>query len=212
MFGEKSSLNDVLGPLTREYKADLYLPTGEISDTLLHQMARSGAVDGRPMAILCFSDSDPAGRRMPVSIARKLQAFKALLFPDLEFEVHRVALTPAQVGVLNLPSTPLKDSERRADRWREAMGVEQTEIDGLAALQPDVLSGIARDALDAFRDRSLAGQVFKAEQASLGQAQTIPRSRGRTAGTGARPRPGPGTVGRDARRGPGDQRRAAHRR
>jgi hypothetical protein len=41
IFGEKSSLADVLSPLAREYGADLYLPTGEISDTLLYQMAGS---------------------------------------------------------------------------------------------------------------------------------------------------------------------------
>jgi hypothetical protein len=30
MFGEKSSLSDVLAPLAEQYEADLYLPTGEI--------------------------------------------------------------------------------------------------------------------------------------------------------------------------------------
>jgi hypothetical protein len=96
LFGEKSSLADVLGPIATEYKADLYLPTGEISDTLLYQTARIGAEDGRPMVVLTFSDADPAGWQMPVSIARKLQAFKTLQFPDLEFQVRRVALTPDQ--------------------------------------------------------------------------------------------------------------------
>ncbi|HEY3034415.1 MAG TPA: hypothetical protein VGJ54_07135, partial [Streptosporangiaceae bacterium] len=74
MFGEKSSLEDVLAPIAQRYHADLYLPTGEISDTLLFQMARIGAQDGRPMVVLCFSDADPAGWQMPISIARKLQA------------------------------------------------------------------------------------------------------------------------------------------
>ena len=60
-----------------------------------------------------------------------------------EFEVHRVALTPDQVREYGLPSTPLKDTEKRADKWRAAMGVEQTEIDALASLRPDLLRDIA---------------------------------------------------------------------
>lgn len=163
LFGEKSSLEGVLAPLASSRQADLYLPTGEISDTLLHQMASTAAVDGRPMVVFCFSDADPAGWQMPVSIARKLQAFRASLFPDLEFEVHRVALTPDQVRQYDLPSTPLKDTERRADRWRQEMRVQQTEIDALASLRPDLLTEIARDAVDPFFDRELDLRVTAAK-------------------------------------------------
>ena len=42
LFGEKVSLAPVLDPIADQYEADLFLPTGEISDTLLHRMARSG--------------------------------------------------------------------------------------------------------------------------------------------------------------------------
>ncbi|WP_139342401.1 MULTISPECIES: hypothetical protein [Protofrankia] len=170
-FGEKSSLADVLGPIVEQYRADLYLPTGEISDTLLYQMASIGAADGRPMVVLCFSDADPAGWQMPISIGRKLQAFKVSLFPDLEFQVHRVALTPDQVREYGLPSTPLKETEKRADRWRHEMGVEQTEIDALASLRPDLLREIARDAFEQFFDTTLDQRVFTAQGQWLHDAQ-----------------------------------------
>ena len=154
-FGEKTSLDDILSPVARECGADLYLPAGEISDTMLHTMAETGAQDGRPMVVLCFSDCDPSGWQMPISIGRKLQAFKALLFPDLKFLVRRVALMPEQVRVHGLPSTPLKATERRADKWQEAMGVAQTEIDALAALQPALLRRMAREAIKPFYDPTL---------------------------------------------------------
>lgn len=162
MFGEKSSLEEVLIPLARRYRADLYLPTGEISDTLLHRIAANGAEDGRPVVVLTFSDADPAGWQMPVSIARKLQAFRAALFPELEFRVHRVALTPEQVRRLDLPSTPLKATEKRADRWRQEMRLEQTEIDALASLRPDVLTEIAHEAIAPFYDLTLERRVDQA--------------------------------------------------
>jgi hypothetical protein len=173
MVGEKSSLEPVLGPEADRCQADLYLPTGEISATLVYQIAKIGAADGRPMVILYFADCDPAGWQMPISVGRKLQAFKTLLFPDLVYEMHRVALTPDQVRTYDLPVTPLKESERRADKWRAAMGVEQTKIDALAALNPRLLARIARDAITPFYDRTLAERVREAKRAYSEQAQSI---------------------------------------
>ena len=87
IFGEKSSLEDIVLPIAREFEADLYLPTGEISDTLVYQIAKDADDDGRPLVMFTLSDCDPAGRQMPVSIARKLQAFHDSFFSDLSFEV-----------------------------------------------------------------------------------------------------------------------------
>ena len=192
-FGEKSSLSEVLAPLAQSIQADLYLPTGEISDTLMYQMARIGAEDGRPMVVLCFSDADPAGWQMPISIGRKLQAFKALSavrvkasahgipypypktidFGDLEFEVHRVALTPDQVRQYDLPSTPLKPTERRADNWRREMQVDQTEVDALSALRPVLLRQIAERAVEPFYDVSLDHRVEVARREWVQAAQFV---------------------------------------
>ena len=171
VFGEKASLEEALASLCERRHADLYLPTGEISDTLLYRMASVGAADGRRMIVLTFSDSDPSGWQMPISISRKLQAFQALAFPELEFEVYRVALTPDQVREYGLPSTPLKETERRADAWQARMGTEQTEIDALAALRPDLLRRIASDATLPFFDTSLDGRVGEARRAWLDEAQ-----------------------------------------
>jgi hypothetical protein len=164
IFGEKSSLANVVVPIAQRYHADAYLPTGEISDTLLYQMAADGTEDGRPMQVFTLSDCDPAGYQMSVSIGRKLQAFRDLLFPDLQFEVRHVALTVEQVAELGLPSTPLKETERRADRWRAAFGVEQTEIDALATLQPQTLARIIRGAIAPFYDASLDRRVYEARE------------------------------------------------
>ncbi len=173
LVGEKSSLEPTLGPIAAQYQADLYLPTGEASDSMIHGMARVGAADGRPMIVFYFADCDPAGWQMPVSVARKLQALKTLLFPDLDFEVHRVALIPGQVREYRLPSTPLKDTEKRADAWQRDMGVQQTEIDALASLQPQLLRRLAREALDPFYDHSLDRRVHQAYTDWRSAAQEI---------------------------------------
>ena len=155
IFGEKSSLESVLDPIATAKGADLYLPTGEISDALLHQIAKDANEDGRPLVMFTIADCDPAGRQMSVSIGRKLQAFRDLLFPNFRFEVVPVALTVEQVQELGLPSTPLKETEKRASRWREAFVVEQTEIDALATLRPNTLREIVEEAFEPYFDDTL---------------------------------------------------------
>lgn len=140
----------------------------------------------------CCTSAMPTlrGGRCRSAVGRKLQAFKALGSQQvstrdpsgnrttrtvdlgaLDFEVHRVALTPDQVRQYALPSTPLKATERRADRWRELMGVQQTEIDALASLRPDLLRQIAADALNRFYDHTLARRVSVARARWLARAQ-----------------------------------------
>ena len=142
LFGEKSSLEDVLDPIATSYGANLYIPAGEISDTLIYEMAKDGAEDGRPMVVITCCDFDPGGYQMPISIGRKLQALRDLCFPELRFEVVPAALTVEQVR--DLPSTPLKPKELRASRWRQEFGHEQTEIDAPA-------DGAERDRRDCAR-------------------------------------------------------------
>ena len=171
LVGEKSSLRPVLGDVARRYDADLYLPTGEISDTQAYLMAQSAVDDGRPMVVFYFADCDPSGWQMSTSLFRKLQAFQSSVFPDLDAQIHRVGLTPSQVREYGLPSTPLKATEKRATAWTAAMGVEQTEIDALAALQPDLLRRIATDAIGRFYDTTLSRRVSAAQREWLAVAK-----------------------------------------
>lgn len=173
LVGEKSSLRPVLSEIADDYRADLYLPTGEMSDTQAHAMAEDAARDGRPLRVFYFADCDPSGWQMPISLSRKLQALKALAYPDLRFDVHRVGLTPDQVREYGLPSTPLKDTEKRADRWTAAHGVAQTEIDSLAALQPELLRRIADESIGPFFDSTLDQRVREAIYAWEAEAQAI---------------------------------------
>lgn len=172
MGGEKASLDDVLGPIAQAHAADLYLPTGEMSDSLIYRIAKTSVDDGRPTVVLWFGDSDPAGHQMTISVARKLQAMNELIGP-FDYQVHRVALTPAQVKAYGLPSSPLKATERRADRWERLMGVQQTEIDALASLRPELLRRIARDAIAPFFDSTLARRVNEARARWLVQAREV---------------------------------------
>jgi hypothetical protein len=163
-WGEKTSLEEVLGPLADYYKACLYLPSGETSDTLLGMMAALGQHDGRQMIVLVFADADPARYQMAVSIGHKLRGLRDSFFP-------RLALTVEQVRTLDLPSTPLKETEKRASKWREAFGVEQTEIDALATLNPDELRRIVRRAVKPYWDPTLEDRARAARDDWEARAQ-----------------------------------------
>jgi hypothetical protein len=99
---------------------------------------------------------------MGISVARKLQAFRVLMHKAFEFELHRVTLLPEQVRVFGLPSTPLKDTERRASKWTRATGLEQADIDAMIALRRSELAGIARAALDQFYNHELDDRAARA--------------------------------------------------
>jgi hypothetical protein len=108
---------------------------------------------------------------MAISIGRKLQALRDLLSPELRFRLYPIALTAEQVRKFDLPSTPLKATEKRADRWREEHdGLEQTEIDALATLRPELLRQIINGAVAPFYDRTLDQRVFEAKGRWIDQA------------------------------------------
>jgi hypothetical protein len=71
-FGEKSSLSEVMTPFCGAHNIDGFIAIGELSETRAFQMARDAAEDGRKLICFTFSDFDPSGFQMPVSVAVKL--------------------------------------------------------------------------------------------------------------------------------------------
>ena len=172
--GEKTSLRAVLEPVARAFGAEMILPTGETSDTLIEGIAARAAIDGRPTQVLYFADFDPAGWQMATSVARKLQALQDLFPISTPITVRRAGLLPEQVRSLGLPSTPLKASEKRADGWRARWdGLEQTEIDALTTLRPEELRRIAIAAVAPFYDRTLARRANEARAAWEAEANEV---------------------------------------
>jgi hypothetical protein len=176
LFAEKSSVAPVVLPLAERFGVDTYLEAGEISNTHLHQMARIGAEDGRPMVVLTLCDADPAGWWMPATVAYKLHALGDGWFPGLEFEVHPIGFLPSQVHAINatgdpLPSSPLKEGEKRGGAWEQEFGIEQVELDAIATLRPEVLEEIVRTGIEPFFDKSLDRRVRDARREWEAKAQ-----------------------------------------
>jgi hypothetical protein len=170
LFGEKSSLKEEMEPEADRLDADMYLETGEQSITHCYDIARRAAADGRPLVVGVVTDCDPSGWQMAVSIARKLQALRDLEFPTLDVRVIHIGLLPDHVRRFRLPESPISDKEKRKARWKERMGVEQTEIDALLALHRGALGQMIRDAFAPYFDPTLAARVREAESARRAEA------------------------------------------
>jgi hypothetical protein len=158
-YGEKTSLDEVVGPLAKEVGGDMTLTTGESSSTRLDEAIARAAADGRPAVLFYFADFDPSGHQMSTSVARKVQALIDLHYPNLDIKLYRVALTVSQARAWDLPDKPMPPKERRAERWRERFGREQTEIDAAIELAPDQLRAAIFEAIAPFWDDTLCDRV-----------------------------------------------------
>jgi len=141
IFCEKSTMNDVLGPLCKKYGVNLVTGLGELSITsverLVHQ--RIKAAD-KNVVIFYISDFDPAGECMPVSVARKIEYFMKMQEDvDHTVKLRHIMLTKEQCEEYELPRTPIKETERRRIGFEDRYGAGATELDALESLHPGEL-------------------------------------------------------------------------
>jgi hypothetical protein len=165
MIGEKTSLIEELEPIARRHAAELLMPSGDLSNSHLYEMAWRAVRDGRPLVVQYYSDFDCSGFNMPACVARKLQALIDQEFHELKLHgVYAVALNCQQCIDHDLPESFIKEGDKRKDAWVAKWGREQTEIDALAALRPGVLRSIALEALKPFHDDTLARRQEELEE------------------------------------------------
>ncbi len=144
IFCEKSTMNDILGPLCRQYGINLVCGLGELSITAVRQLVEDRAVEAdKPVRVLYISDFDPAGECMPVSVARKIEYFVRIA-DDAGFDIKlkSIMLTQDQCEEFDLPRTPIKETERRKAGFEERKGGGATELDALESLYPGELKKI----------------------------------------------------------------------
>ena len=166
---EKSTQNDWLVPLCQRRRVNLMVGTGEQSETRARELALRAARYGAPVRIIYLSDFDPGGRSMPKAVARKIEFTIAKFNLDIDLQLIPVALTPEQCREYHLPRIPIKDSERRKDKFESIFGVGATELDALEALFPGELARLLNAEIDNWIDASLVRRAtrFRAEMELL---------------------------------------------
>jgi hypothetical protein len=152
---EKSTQNDWLVPLCKRRRVNLVVGIGEQSEIRSRELALRSAQYGAPIRIIYLSDFDPGGRSMPKAVARKVEFTIAKLGLDVDLQLIPLVLTPEQCGEYRLPRTPIKDTERRKDKFEQTFGVGATELDALEALHPGEMARLLEAEFDNWLDPGL---------------------------------------------------------
>ena len=159
---EKSTMEDTLLPLCEAYGCNLVTGVGELSVTQCIALVDRIIHFQRPCRVLYISDFDPAGRSMPVAVARKVEFYQRNQYPDIDIQIQQVALTYEQCQKYKLPRTPIKETEKRASKFQAIYGEGATELDALEALHPGELARIVKGELERFYDNKLNNRCWTA--------------------------------------------------
>src|SRR5665811_2629702 len=106
---EKDTLAGVLTIETEPYDVPLMVVRGFASETYLYQAAQTIRQAGKPAHLYVLTDLDPSGLSIAQTIETRIRGFA----PDAEVTVQRIAVTPEQVPLWNLP-TPVSYTHLRA--------------------------------------------------------------------------------------------------
>ena len=150
---EKDALAGVLLDVTSEYDVLLMVTRGYPSLTYLHSAAEAIAAAGKPAYLYYFGDYDPSGVHIPQKVEQDLRLFA----PRAEIHFERVAVTPAQIRDLRLPTRPTKLSDSRS----KGFGGESVEVD---AIPPAQLRALARQRIEQHVDQRRLAALELAEE------------------------------------------------
>ena len=170
---EKSTMDDVLNPLCREFGVNYVTGVGELSITAVIKLIFRARHFEKPVRLFYVSDFDPAGKSMPVAVARKAEFFIRRDYPDIDLRLYPVVLTEQQIFQYRLPRTPIKESERRRAAFEERNGAGATELDALEALHPGELRQILTSHVSRYYDTALSERVSETRRHIRAELSTI---------------------------------------
>jgi hypothetical protein len=174
---EKTTINDILGPLGRRYGLNVITGAGDLSLTHCVQLVERAQRSDRPVRILYISDFDPKGSEMAVGVARKIEHRLYLKeIYDLDIQVRPVALTSEQCKQYDLPRIPIKDSDSAKNKFEEQHGEGATELDAMEALHPGELQRILEQEIARYHDDDLQSRVDDVAAGVEGQLTQINRA------------------------------------
>jgi hypothetical protein len=163
---EKDALAGVLYEETSAWDVPLMVVRGFSSITFLHSAAEVIADIGKPAYLYYFGDYDPSGLVIPQKVEQGIREFAP--YADITFE--RVAVTPAQISGMNLPTRPTKKTDSRAKSF---VG-ESVEVD---SIPPKILRRIASNCITRHIDDDAYDVLLKAEESERATLMSLVSNR-----------------------------------
>ena len=106
-----------------------------------------------------FGDYDPSGVDIPRNVEQRLRTFA----PEVEIHFERVAVTPAQIVSLGLPT---RSTKRQDTRSKGFLG-ESVEVD---AIPPHLLRALVRERIEQHID---AAALERLERIEVEERETL---------------------------------------
>lgn len=139
---EKEALSGVFQRVCREYDVPLLAARGYPSASVMREfMAQQVLTSEQEVVVFHFGDHDPSGIDMTRDIDERCEMFA---YGNTPFLLKRLALNIDQVNKHKPPPNPAKTTDARFVSYKAKFGVKSWELD---ALNPQVLSDLARDAI-----------------------------------------------------------------
>ncbi len=158
---ESRSLAGTLRDLCEELAVSLYPAGGFTSASFAYEAAdalnRQGAT-----VVFYVGDHDPAGVLIDVSIERELRRH---LKPTTSLDFRRIAITPEQITMYDLPTKPRKAGERRAQHIRTTVEAE--------AMPASLMRELLRENIESMLPAGLLDTVRVAEESERGELLKI---------------------------------------
>lgn len=158
VFTEKDAIRGVIEPVTREWDVPLGILRGFVSESFAWEVAESLSKWKRTV-MYQLGDHDPSGVAAWTDFEKKVRGFR----PDADVVFERIAVTPEQIAMFELPTRPTKRSDTRAAKFEG----ESVEVD---AIPPSTLRSIVREAIEQHIDEHelrLTRSVEQSEKAIL---------------------------------------------
>lgn len=156
---EKTTMNDVLIPICRRYRANLVTAAGFQSITAAVNLIERARRFNKPARIFYISDFDPAGDKMPIAVARQVEYWIRRFNLSLDIALTPIALTAEQVAQYRLPRIPIKETDNRRAKFEAKYGEGAVELDALEAIYPGELGRLLNEAIAPYWDTELENRL-----------------------------------------------------
>ena len=159
---EKDALAGVIEPVCSELRVDYFACRGYVSQSAQFEAAQRFMRyrrNGQEPVVFHLGDHDPSG----IDMTRENEE-KFMLLTGRRVKVVRLALNFDQVEQYNPPPNFAKITDSRARAYIDRFGTDSWELD---ALDPDVLAGLIRGAIEPMIDRDRWDAAKSEEDSNL---------------------------------------------
>jgi hypothetical protein len=153
IFTEKDAITGVIERVTEEWNVPLGVLRGYCSETFAYTMAQAIVAARKPVYVYQLGDHDPSGVGAWQDFQRKVTEFA----PYAEVTFQRLAVTPAQIALYQLPTRPTNKTDTRSRGWVGG----SVEVDAIPA---PTLRNIVSDAIEQHIDPEQLAQIEMFEQ------------------------------------------------